>query len=449
MALRHALERFLGNSAESVIRRERLFVVAVTGSVGKSTTKQAIAAVLRSDLPEHRVRVTAKNYNNELGVPLTLFGKPAPGRNPVAWLSLIFVACMGRIGIWRSGLRVLVLEMGADKPGDIEYLTSIAKPDISVITAVTPDDPNMPPVHLAQYPSIDALAEQKAFLVKALKTGGTAILNADDKRVFAMRHLTHEHVLTFGEADGTDVRIAQSSVRMESSKFGQVPTGIDITLECYQRSYELFIPGVYGRSVAFAVAAAVAVAQAMDIPEEQVRALGSVFTPMPGRTRIIPGIKHTTLFDDSYNSSPSAVLSSLRDLAGLQLAPGQRRIACLGEMRELGERSESMHRMVGAEAARLGLDLLVCCGIFAHAMAEGALANGMNPEAVQVIEDTPEAGLYIQDWIKPGDIVLAKASEGTIHTKGVRMERVIKELMAEPMLAETLLVRQGAVWQRK
>jgi UDP-N-acetylmuramoyl-tripeptide--D-alanyl-D-alanine ligase len=449
MGLQTSFERFLGRAAKAVIRRERMFVVAVTGAIGKSTTKQAIAAVLRSDLSENRVRVTARNYNNELGVPLTVFGKPAPGRNPLKWIKLLGVGALARIGFWRSGMRTLVLEMGADKPGDLAYLTSIAQPDVAVVTAITPDDPSGTPVHAANYSSIDQLVEEKSQLVRALRSGGTAILNADDKRVFAMRHLTHEHVLTFGEADGSDVRIAKTSVRMEESQHGRIPVGLEISLESYQRTYELFIPGVYGTSVAYAVAAAVAVGQAMDISEEQVAALSIAFNPMPGRTRIIPGIKRTTLLDDSYNASPSSTLSSLRDLAGLPLEPGQRRAACIGEMRELGEKAEAAHRMIGAEAARLGLDLLVVCGIFAHAMAEGALANGMNPEAVKVIEDTPEAGLFIQDWIKPGDIVLAKASEGTIKTKGVRMERVIKELMADPMHAEQLLVRQGAVWQRK
>lgn len=449
MGLQSSFERFLGHAARSVIRRERLFIVAITGAIGKSTTKQAIAAALRSDLPEHHTRATAKNYNNELGLPLTVFGKPAPGRSPLAWIKLLGVATLARFGLWRSKLRTLVLEMGADKQGDLAYLTSIAQPDVAVVTAITPDDPTGVPVHAANYSSIDQLVEEKSQLVRALRSGGTAVLNADDKRVFSMRHLTYEHVLTFGEADGSDVRIAKSNVRMEDDQHGRIPVGLEISLECYQRTYELFIPGVYGKSIAYAVAAAVAVGQAMDISEEQVAALGLAFSPMPGRTRIIPGIKRTTLLDDSYNASPSSTLSSLRDLAALQLVAGQRRAACIGEMRELGEKAEAAHRMIGAEAARLGLDLLVACGIFAHAMAEGALANGMKPESVKVIEDTPEAGLYIQDWIKPGDIVLAKASEGTIKTKGVRMERVIRELMADPMHADQLLVRQGAVWQRK
>ncbi len=449
MRLQASFERFLGRAAKSVIKREHLFVVGVTGSIGKSTTKQAIAAVLRSDLPEHRVRVTDKNYNNELGVPLTIFKQEAPGRNLIAWLHLLGLGFLARAGIWRSNLRVLVLEMGADKVGDISYLTSIAPPDISVVSAITPESTSGVPVHASNYPSIEALVEEKSQIVRNLRSGGTAILNADDKRVFGMRHLTHEHVLTFGEADGSDVRITKTRVRVEKNDYGLLPSGLEVSLESYQRTYDLFIPGVYGKSVAYALAAAISVGQAMDIPEEQMADLGSAFTPMPGRARLIAGIKHTMLLDDTYNASPSSVLSSLRDLAEITLDPGQRKVACIGEMRELGEKAVSLHRMIGAEAARLGLDLLVACGIFAHAVAEGAFANGMKPEQVHVIEDTPEAGLFLQRWIKPGDVILAKASEGTIKTKGVRMERIIKELMAEPMQAEALLVRQGAVWQRK
>ncbi len=443
------LETFLGASARAVIARERLQVIALTGSIGKSTTKQAVGALLRADLPEQGIRVTQKNYNNELGVPLTVFGRLAPGRDLVAWISLLWVACCARFGFWKSGLRVLVLEMGADKVGDIAYLTKLAPPDIAIVTAIASEDSGATPVHAGNYASIDALVQEKSQLVRALTRGGTAILNADDPRVFAMRHLTSEHVLTFGEADGSDVRIARTRVRMEETLQGRKPVGLEMTIECYQRTDTLFFPDVYGRSVAYAVAAALALGEALDISDEQMLALPTAFAPMPGRTRIIAGIKQTILLDDTYNASPSSTLSSLRDLAGMELAPGQRRVACLGEMRELGETAQTMHRMVGAEAARLGLDLLVVCGIFAHAMAEGALANGMKPESVKVIEDTPEAGLFIQDWIKPGDLVLAKASEGTRQTKGVRMERVIKELMADPMNADQLLVRQGEAWQRK
>lgn len=449
MSVKAALWRYLGTSAAAVIRRERPFVIAITGSVGKSTSKQAVAAVLQADVAEHAVRVPLGSFNNELGLPLTVFDVSYPRRSPLAWMSLLWRATAGRFGFWKTGIKTFVLEMGADKPGDIEYLTSIAPPDIAIVTAVTPEDPSLAPVHLANYGSIDALAEEKAKLVKAVKSGGTVILNADDKRVFAMRHLTHEHVVTFGETDAADVRILETQIVMEDRGESNAPVGIRTVITVYGHRYELFFEGVFGRPIAYATAAAVAVVASMDIEQDPVREMPLHFKPMAGRTRIISGIKQTTLLDDSYNSSPAALMSALRDLALMPVKAGQRKAACLGEMRELGIESENLHRMVGAFAGRSHLDLLVCCGIFSSAMAEGALAAGMTAEQIRVIEDTPEAGLFLQNWIKSGDIILAKASQGTIVTKGVRMERVIKELMAEPLRAPELLVRQDEAWQRK
>ena len=445
MSLLSTLQHWLGAKAARVIARERPLVIAVTGSVGKSTTKQAIGAVLMADLPERGVRVPMSSYNNELGLPLTIFGASAPGRNVFAWSGLIFKAWAMSVGLKRTGIKIFVLEMGADAPGNLEYLTRIAPPDIAVVTAITAGvDASLTPVHASNYPDVDALVEEKSWLVKRLKPGGMAILNADDPKVFAMRHLTAERVFTFGEADGTDIRILSKEIVGE-----EVPTGLRVVLELYHRRHEIVIPGVYGSSIAYALAAACCTAYAIDALPEDLSFIPSHFSPAKGRARIIPGIKHTTLFDDTYNASPAAVIQSLRDLSTVKAKPGQRKIACLGEMRELGEKSSDMHRRVGVEAAKTGIDVLVCCGIFGAAMAEGALANGMRPDQVKVIKDTPEAGLFIQEILKPGDIVLAKASQGTLETQGVRMERVIKELMAEPNRAAELLVRQESAWQRK
>ncbi len=449
MSLLASLQTWLGDAAGRVLKREDAFVIAVTGSVGKSTTKQAIGAVLQSDVRENGIRVPKNSFNNELGVPLTVFGHPAPGRSVFAWGSLLMDAFRMRSGWIHSGVRTFVFEMGADKPGDLARLTKIAQPDIAVVTALTNDDDSLMPVHVANYPSMDALVEEKAHLVRALKPGGVAILNADDKKVFGMRHLTHERSMTFGEADGTDVRIVSSKIVTEPSPSGNVPIGLEVQLENYQHQYHAMIPGVFGRSAAYAYAAAVVVAEAMDISAEQIADFDKHFVPVNGRTRILPGIKRTTLFDDSYNASPASVIQALKDLGSVEVVPGQRKIACIGEMRELGPKSEEMHRRVGVEAAKAGIDVLVCCGIFGRVMADGAMANGMKPEQVHQIDDTPEAGLFIQEILKPGDIVLAKASQGTLDTKGVRMERVIKELMAEPTRAGELLVRQETAWQRK
>lgn len=442
-------ERWLGQVAKKTLKREGAFVVAVTGSMGKSTTKQAIGAILQSDVWGNRVRVPKASFNNALGLPLTVMNHPAPGRNGFAWVSLLMDATRYRLGWKRTGMRTFVLEMGADRRGDISYLADIAPPDIAVVTAISSDDPTLVPVHAANYASVEELVEEKSQLVKALKPGGLAVLNADDKRVFAMRHLTNERCMTFGEADGSDARIVSTKILTEQTPHGNAPTGLEIKLELYQRGYHIVLPGVFGRSAAYAFAAAVCVGEAMDIAPEQMADFAMHFHPVNGRTRILPGIKHTYLFDDTYNASPGAVIQALRDLASVETAQGQRKMACLGEMRELGEKSEAMHYRVGAEAAKSGIDVLVCCGIFGRAMLQGALDAGMSQDRAFFIEDTPEAGLYLQDILQPGDIILAKASQGTRETKGVRMERVIKELMAEPARAEELLVRQEETWQRK
>jgi len=450
MSLLTSLQRWLGQKAARVLVREKPLVIAVTGSVGKSTTKQAIGAILKADVAENAVRVPVGSYNNELGLPLTIFGCDAPGRNVFAWSVLVSRAWLMSMGLMKTGIKIFVLEMGADHPGDLEYLTRIAPPDIAVVTAITAGvDPNLIPVHLANYPDIDALIAEKSWLIKRLKPGGIAIINADDPKVFAMRHLTTERVFTYGEADGTDIGILSKEIVVQDSPEGAMPVGLRTVLELYHRRTEIMLPGVYGTSVAYALAAAFCTAYAIDAIPEDPQSIVQHFIPAKGRTRIIAGIKHTTLFDDTYNASPAAVIQSLRDLASVPTKPGQRKIACLGEMRELGEKSSEMHRRVGAEAAKSGIDLLICCGIFGPAMAEGALANGMRPDQVKAMKDTPEAGLFIQEILKPGDIVLAKASQGTLETQGVRMERVIKELMAEPLRASELLVRQEAAWQRK
>jgi UDP-N-acetylmuramoyl-tripeptide--D-alanyl-D-alanine ligase len=454
MTLLTNLERWLGQAAKKTLERERPLVIAVTGSVGKSSTKEAIGAMLSADEAMSRVRISRKNYNNELGLPLTIFGADAPGRSVAGWIGLLWKAWLIKNGFRKTDIRTFVLEMGADKPGDLAYLTSIAPPDIAVVTAVTPEDPAMAPVHAANYASVDALAEEKATLVRAIKSGGTVVLNADDRRAFAMRHLTREHVITFGESEGAEIRLIESRVIVEAGSYGNVPKGLEVKLESFNRQRLLFIPGVFGKSIAYAISAGIGVAAALDIGLPAVERLSTHFHPLPGRARIIPGIKYTTLFDDSYNASPVAVLSALRDLAGLTLQPGQRRAACLGEMRELGEQAEMLHRMVGGEAAKLGMDLLVCVGAFSRAMADGARAAGMAEDRVRIFEDTPEAGLFLQDWIKPGDVVLAKASEGSRDAQGklptgVRMERVIKELMADPMSAAEWLCRQEESWKRK
>lgn len=445
------LTRYLGASTRHVIERERPLIIAITGSVGKSTTRQMIRAVLEASEYRQGLRVPSKNYNNQLGVPLTVFASLAPGRSPLLWGKLLLKATLARMNLWKSGVKTFVLEMGADHPGDLQYLTSMARPMLSVVTAVTPEDPHWAPVHAANYPTIDALAHEKATLIRELTPGGTMVLNADDVRVINMRHdAPGAHLVTFGTTEAADVRILSTHVRAESTPTGQLPVGLEVKLVIVHQVHTVYLPGVFGTSAALALAASAAVGLALDITTAEMLTGWRAFQPLPGRTRLIPGVKGTMLLDDSYNASPVAVLAALRDLASIQVDEGtQQKIACLGEMRELGEQSAMLHEQIGMHAARLGIDVLAVTGAQAEAYRRGALLAGMKESQVHVFEDTPELGEWVQDILRPGDLVLAKASEGAHTTKGVRMERVIKELMAEPSRASELLCRQEEVWQTR
>ncbi len=449
-SLLDALTRLLGAMAKKTLAREQPLIIAVTGSVGKSSTKQMLAAIVHADT-HPQVRVTAKNYNNQMGVPLTVFGRPAPGRSPFVWAGLLWTAFLHAFGFRQTGVQTFVFEMGADHPGDLALLTDIAPPSLSIITAVTPEDTDWAPVHAANYPSIDAVAQEKATLVRRLLPGGTMVLNADDARVLAMRNQNPGHVLTFGTSVQADVQVVKTHVRLEETPTGRLPVGLEVRLAILQHVYTVYLPGVFGRSIAFSLAAAAAAGLALDLTaEEIIAACAQGFQSLPGRVRLIPGIKGTMLLDDSYNASPVSVLSSLRDLSSLALDPSrQRKIACLGEMRELGPTSAALHERIGAEAARLGIDQLCVAGAQAEAYRAGALSAGFPETDVHIFEDTPELALWVQDILRPGDVVLAKASEGprTLTVKGVRMERLVKELMAEPTRAAELLCRQELAWE--
>ena len=463
-----SIQRFLASAARRAIKRERPTIVAITGSVGKSSAKEAIAVALGAREPGTDVRATIRNYNNEYGLPFTIFNVRAPGRDPFAWLTVLWRAFWVGWGMGRIGAATLVLEMSADHKGDLSWLTSIARPDISVVTAIAP-------AHAEYIGTLDEIAHEKATLVRALANDGLAILNADDPLVTAMRKETRAETVYVGESEGSDVRVRDVRVAAETDERGHVmPRGLEVAVEFGDRSpiiglqqvsrpdsgrpssfdqspvasaqtsrFEL--RGTIGHPQAWAAGAAFAVARALRVPPDAViQRLERDYHGMAGRTRIIPGIKYTALIDDSYNAaSPTAVISGLSDVASIQInKTSQRRIAALGDMRELGAYSDEAHRAVGQEVAAQGFDMLVTCGKLARDIASAAREAGMPPENVLSFDATEEGGRALQDIIRSGDIVYVKGSQGS------RMEKVVKELMAEPLQAPFLLVRMTEEWAK-
>lgn len=428
----------LATASRRAIRREKPMIVAITGSLGKSSAKEAIAVALGAREPASSVRAARKNYNNEFGVPFTVLNIVAPGKDPLKWLGACWNALWIGWGFGRIGAQTLVLEMGADHPGDLAWLVGIAPPTISVITSVAE-------AHSEFFGSIDEVAKEKATLVRALPEKGLAILNNDDPRVTAMRKEMRCPAVYFGASEGSDVRVFATSIVTETDEDGFIrPTGLAMTIEAGGRQYDLSVQGTVGRPQALAIASAFAVAQAFKIPTNQIiERLEGDYHGIAGRMRVIPGIKGTVIIDDSYNAaSPLGVISALRDLASVPISAGQRRIAALGDMRELGLYSDKAHQDVGHSVADMDIDFLVACGTLGRAIGHAAIVQGFPESRVRFFETSEEAGRFLQDLIAQGDLVLIKGSQGS------RMEKAVREIMAEPLEAPFLLVRMSDEWQK-
>lgn len=424
--IKRTLERMLGTLARAVVRKYRPQIVAITGSVGKTTTKSACVAVLAV---RFRVRGSEKNFNNELGVPLTIIGVDAPGRNPLKWFACFLKGALMLLDSDPLYPQVLVLEMGADHPGDIGYLMSIAPPDVGVVTAVSA-------AHTEFFESVDGVLAEKKKMVTRLAADKTAIVNADDEQLASVRGEIEAHRVTFGFSAHAQIRAGEITTRYGAQG---TPLGTEVQLVADEETAPLYIPDAVGRPVVYAALAGVAVGRAMGLGFPEIQLGLNAFTPPAGRMRVIAGIKKTTIVDDTYNASPRAALEALDAVAQLQNA--RRKIAVLGDMLELGALTESTHREVGtACAASHAFEMLVTVGPAARFIAGAARAGGMLESDVFSFDSAPDAGAFLQDRLHEGDIVLVKGSQG------VRCEKIVKEIMAEPERASELLVRQSEKW---
>ena len=411
---RWLLVTWLALLARLVLWRRRPSVVAITGSVGKTTTKELIGRILAE---RYRTRSTAGNYNTEIGVPLTIIGSRQP-RRLVEWWDVTRKAVSLLFSGEEDYPEVLVLEMAADQPGDLAHLTSFVRPDIAVIT-------NVRNVHLQAYQAVEQIAEEKSWIVRRLKSSGTAVLNADDAKTKAMGSAVPGRALTYGFDEESAVYV--TDVKQEAG-------GQRATLHYRERSgakphsFKLQTP-LLGRHQLYAIMAAFAVGRIAEVdPAQALEAIKQVSAP-PGRMRIFKGRHRLTILDDSYNASPQAVLAALETLYHLK---GPHR-AVLGEMKELGPQSREGHETVGEVAGKF-LDELVVVGDDGLIIAETAKRAGMNPDKIHVASNGSEAAKLVnQD--KRGGTLLVKGSQS------VYLEQTVKALLANPQDVKYLVQR--------
>jgi UDP-N-acetylmuramoyl-tripeptide--D-alanyl-D-alanine ligase len=382
------VEKALGDLARAVLAQLReaavepggtdLKVIGVTGSVGKTTTKDLLAQLCTAAGP---TVAPVKSFNNEIGLPLTVLRAD-------------------------EQTRFLVLEMGASGIGHLEYLTSIAAPDVAVVLVVGH-------AHLEGFGGIDAVARAKAELVAGLVPGGVAVLNADDDRVLAMAAQAPGPVATFGTTAAADVRAVDLRVdRAGRAGFtldaGPVPP-VEGDAPGERRRAEVTLRLVGEHHVHNALGAAAA-ALAVGLPLEDVAAgLSAADALSPHRMHVVERADGITVVDDSYNANPDSMRAALRALA--VLAGRERRsVAVLGEMMELGADSRAEHEAIGLQVVRLNVGLTVVVGQGALGIFAGAQREGSWGDEVVMVDDVDGAAAFLQGALRPGDVVLVKSS---------------------------------------
>ncbi len=426
MTLLHFLLRFF---AKNILKKYHPDVVGITGSVGKTSSKEAIAEVLRS---RFNVRESKKNYNNEIGVPLTIIGvNKSPGSSLVGWIAVFFKALKLMVVRTKDYPQVLVLEMGADKPGDIQYLVDMAPCKVGVLTFISH-------AHTEFFKTINKIAQEKRIIISHLRPDGFAVLNFDNQIVMENASVTKAEKITYGFKEGADLRATDLNVLL--SEDGRRPIGFNFKINYKGTIVPVFLPDIISHSFIPATLSALAVGTVFGINMLEAAEALRRLKPLAGHMRAIPGIKNTLLIDDTYNSSPAAVRGALNTLATIKLADDAKSYAILGDMLELGPETEIAHREMGHVVAELGINYLITVGPASKITAEAAEEAGLDASHISSFADSVEAGKFLQSKLGKGDVVLIKGSQGS------RMEKIVKEVMAEPLKAKDLLVRQDEEW---
>jgi len=361
--------------ASHALSEHKIQVIGITGSNGKTTTKEFTSSILSR---RFRVLKSEGNYNNHLGLPLTLLKLTKEDE-------------------------IAVLEMGMSSPGEIRILTQIAPPDIAVIT-------NINPVHIEFFKNLENIAQAKKEILEGTKEHGVAVLNGDDPLVRKTGEDWQGKKIYFGYSSECDIQARNIKYR----KF----KGMTFELNYRQKREKVNFPFFY-ESYLYNLLASLGVASALSLPFDDIKPQIGILKPFSMRGPLIFFEKDIKLIDDSYNSNPKALESALKGLASL---PSKRKIAVLGDMLELGDKEVEFHLQAGRQVAKWGWDLLIGVGSLSQNMIKGALSSGMKRNQTLFFHDSEEAAEKIFSLLKEGDLILVKGS------RGIKTEKIVEKL---------------------
>ncbi len=417
--------------AKIVLKKYKPKIIAITGSVGKTSTKDAIFTVLSKF---KTIRKSEKSFNSEIGLPLTILGCPNGWSNPFVWFENILSGFF--IILWKHNYpEFLILEVGVGKPGDIKKnVAPWLAPDIVVITRF-PDKP----VHVEFFESVEDIIEEKSALAFALKPDGVLILNHDDDKVYEIHNKANRRTVSYGIDENATYHSTYLSYLQTNIEGVEVTRGISFKLEHDGHTFPVILPNIVGMNFVGSALAAIAVASEVGCDLLQSINYISDYNTPPGRLSLIEGVNNSIIIDDTYNSSPVAAFAAVEVLKEMK---GKRKIAVLGDMLELGKFTEEEHHNLGEKVAEV-VDMLIVVGPRAKFIAEGAIESRFKKKDLYIFDSSITTAKFLVGIIEKGDLILIKGSQG------VRLERAVKAIMAHPEHASKLLCRQEKEWQNR
>lgn len=413
--------------AKLVLKKYKPTIVIVTGSVGKTSMKDAVADVLTQ---QFFIRKSQKSFNSETGVPLTILGCENPWNNHVLWTKVIVEGFL-LIFTKNHYPNMLVLEVGADKPGDVSGMMSWITPDVVIVTKL----PSIP-VHVEAYASPSETREEEFSPAHALRSDGTLIYSKDDEFACELAKGVNTNVVTYGLSENADIVGEYKGLVYE----GNTPKGFSADIIREGKRECVVINGAAGKHQLYPALGAYAAGLVFDMNPGKICDALKNYNPPQGRMRLHAGIKDTLLVDDSYNASPVAVMAALDTLSEIQV-PGEK-IVVLGDMLELGTFSMDEHMRIGRYAAKKA-DFLITVGLRSKGIADGANKARMAKKRMEHFASSEDAATFLLGKVEAGDIVLVKGSQG------VRMERITEALLQDKDRAGELLVRQDTEWKKR
>ena len=406
--------------AKDYLFRNKIEVIAITGSAGKTTTKVALGHIYKED---NSVFVPTLGYNTESGVPLVIFDLKSPKnpKNPISWILIVLKVWFRSFS--KPAYKTIVLEFGADAPGDIDYLVDLASPHIGVVTTILP-------VHIEGFGNVENIYKEKSKIFSKMTADDFAIMNFDNKYIKEMAKNTKAKIISYG-SEKTDSIYLKDIIAKETGLKGDL---------VWEDKLEHFRTKVIATQLTPSIIGAVGVALARNGDIKEILKSLEDFHPEKGRVNLLEGLHDSVIIDDSYNSNPESAKAALEVL---EIFANKRRIAVLGSMNELGDYVKEGHEEV-AKKALMCADIIVTVGDLAGKFLYPKVLEKKDDIQCFKFDDFISAGVFLKGFIKQNDVILFKGSQN-----GVLLEEAIKYVMKEPERAQELLVRQTPMWQQK